>query len=95
MGYTSALLKKAHDKMIPLIMPYVRLYHGEQHHFPRYDKYPLLGLLIQPEEDTDSEDIAIIEEIYQRDALNFHSELVISNTTTTPVQEVADAINNI
>ena len=47
MGFTSALLKKAVDRMIPLIHPYFALVQGEIHHRSRYDKYPLLGLLLE------------------------------------------------
>ena len=42
MGFTSALLKKAHDRLLPLLTPYVRLFEGESHHVARYDKPYLL-----------------------------------------------------
>ena len=60
-GFTSTLLKRTHDNLLPLLMPYIRLYEGESHHVPRYDKYPLISLLIQPDGKTDAEDIEIIE----------------------------------
>lgn len=53
MGFYSALLKKAADKMIPLVHPYVTADQGEAHHWARYDRYPLLGLLLQREANTD------------------------------------------
>ena len=92
MGFTSALLKKAHDKLIPLLMPYTRLYEGETHHTARYDKYPLIALLLQPDESTDAEDIDIISEIYRRDAINFKTSLLFTHTTESPVEEVVDAV---
>jgi hypothetical protein len=95
MGFTSALLKKAHDKVIPLLMPYVRLFEGESHHIARYKRYPLIGLLLQPNDDTDEEDIEIISEIYRRDAINFKSSVVFTKTTNNPVEEVVNAIAGI
>ena len=92
MGFTSALLKKAHDKLIPLLTPYIRLYEGETHHIARYDKYPLIGLLLQVDEDTDEEDIRIISDIYRRDAINFKAPFIFTKTIDEPVEEVADAV---
>jgi multimeric flavodoxin WrbA len=95
MGFTSALLKKAHDKLIPLLTPYIRLYEGETHHVARYDKYPLIALLLQPDSTTDTEDIDIISEIYRRDAINFKTSIVFTHTTESPVEEIADAVAGI
>ena len=95
MGFTSALLKKAHDKLIPLLTPYVRLFDGESHHIARYSRYPFIGLLIQPNENTDSEDIDIISDIYQRDAINFKSSVIFTRTTSSPVEEITNAIASI
>jgi multimeric flavodoxin WrbA len=95
MGFTSALLKKAHDRIIPLLTPYIRLFEGESHHIARYDKYPLIGLLLQFDGTTDTEDMEIISEIYRRDAINFKSSVVFTKTTSSPVEEVANAIASI
>ncbi|MFC1865579.1 hypothetical protein ACFLYB_02555 [Chloroflexota bacterium] len=95
MGFTSALLKKAHDRILPLLTPYIRLFEGETHHIARYDKYPLIGLLLQSDGNTDAEDIAIISEIYRRDAINFKSSVVFTKTTSSPIEEVANAIVSI
>ncbi len=95
MGFTSALLKKATDKYIPLLHPYVAIVQGECHHLARYDKYPLLGLLLEKGRDTDEEDVKIITDIYQRIALNFKTTLALSKLTLDPIEEVADEINRI
>lgn len=95
MGFTSALLKKVWDKMIPLVMPYIGIYQGESHHLPRYDKYPRLGVLIEPEPDTDNEDIDIIHKLFQRNSINFHTELAFFHSTTDPIEEVANEINGL
>jgi len=93
MGFTSALLKKAHDKLLPLLMPYMEEYHFEAHHVSRYDKYPLMALLLERQDNSDDEDIHIISEIYRRDALNFKTTFSFTKLTSDPVKEVVDAIN--
>jgi len=40
-GYSSEL-KKALDRLIPILLPYFESYHGQIHHKMRYDKYPNL-----------------------------------------------------
>ena len=95
MGFTSALLKKAHDKLIPLIHPYFELVQNEVHHLSRYDKYPLMGLLLEKGKDTDEEDVEIISDIYRREAINFKASFCFTRLTSEPVEEVANEINNI
>ena len=95
MGFTSALLKRVHDKFVPLVLPYTGLYHEESHHHPRYEKYPAMGLLLQPEQDTDEEDIEIITDIYRRDSLNFHANLVFTGLTTDSIEKVTNEINGL
>ena len=95
MGFYSALLKKTTDKLIPLVHPYTVVDQGEAHHLARYEKYPLLGLLLQPGEDTDDEDIAIIREIHGRTALNFKSRVAFTKLTSDPIEEVAREIDRL
>lgn len=95
MGFTSALIKKAHDKLIALLLPYIGIYRDECHHMPRYEKYPRLGLLLEKGKDTDEEDVEIIADIYQRDASNFHSTLCLARLTSDPIDKVANEINSI
>ena len=95
LGFPSALLKKVNDKFLPLIHPYIELVQGECHHRSRYERYPVLALLLEPEHDTDEEDLSIVSGIYQRLALNFKSRLAFTHTTETAVQEVSDEINRI
>ncbi len=94
MGFPSALLKKMMDKSIPLIHPYFVVEYNEAHHRPRYDSYPRIGLLVQKEEDTDSEDLGIVSDIFSRTAVNMKSHLEFSFTMDHPVDEVAQAIQH-
>ena len=95
MGFYSALLKKVTDKFVCLVHPYGEFVEGEVHHLPRYDHYPMAGLLLEKGSDTDDEDIQIISDIHSRTSLNFKSSLAFTKLTLDPVEEVADAINRI
>jgi hypothetical protein len=95
MGFTSALLKRVHDKFVPLVLPYTGLYYEESHHHPRYEKYPAMGLVLQPDSDTDEEDIDIIKNIYRRDSLNFHADLVFTALTSDSPEKVINEINSL
>ena len=95
MGFTSALLKKAQDKLIPLIHPYFEIVQNEVHHLSRYDKYPVMGLLLENGKDADKEDIKIISDIYRRDAISFKTSFCFTRLTDDAVEEVANEINRI
>ena len=95
MGFTSAVLKRVLDKLIPLVHPYLEIDRGEIHHRKRYRQYPLLGLLLAPSADTDPEDIAIIEQSFRRMSINFKTRLAFSFLSSKPCQEVADEINRL
>ena len=89
MGYPSALLKRTTDKLLPLLLPYLIIVQGESHHPPRYDHYPVWGLLLGAGDDADDDDIEIISAIYGREALNAKSRLAFTKRTTDPIEEVA------
>ncbi len=95
MGFISAVLKKTQDKLIPLLLPYFEMVHGEVHHQRRYDNYPRIGLLLEKGSDTDEEDIEIISDIYGRTAINLKTSFCFSRLTSDPVEEVANEINSI
>lgn len=73
-GFTSSSLKKITDRLIVLLHPYSKILNGEIHHEKRYDVYPDIGLILEKEKDTDSVDIDIVNSIYDRFAINFHTE---------------------
>jgi multimeric flavodoxin WrbA len=92
MGFPAELLKRAQDKHLPLIHPYMMVDQGEAHHLKRYARYPRLGLLLEKEPATDARDLQIVSDIYCRTALNFKTRLEFSLTTETPLQELARRI---
>ncbi|MBN1267898.1 MAG: flavodoxin family protein [Anaerolineales bacterium] len=95
MGFPSALLKKMVDKSICLIHPYFSIVKGEYHHKARYNHYPLCGVIWEMSGNTENRDIQIVNDIFNRTALNFKSQLVLTSTTVDPVKEVADEINRL
>lgn len=95
MGFTSALLKKTQDKLIPLLHPYSTLVNGECHHRRRYDRYPVLGLILERKADSNDEDLRIIKHMFQRFSLNFRTRVVFSFETGQSPAEVLDAIGHI
>ena len=94
LGFTTSILKKAIDKMIPSVHPYFTIRAGEIHHKKRYKTYPLLGVLIEKEIDTDKEDLEIVRAIYERVAIEMATSLVFFDSDEKPPEEVAYAITN-
>ena len=64
-------------------------------HRKRYNRYPSFGLLIKKEADTDEEDLEIVEDLYRRFALNFHSDLkFIKFTEEDTIDEICNEISH-
>lgn len=95
-GFTSAELKKITDRLITLLHPYIKVKEGEFHHRKRYESYPDFGVIVQAEEDTDDEDIKIVNDIYDRLALNFHArKRYFKLTDKSKIEEIAhETCNN-
>ena len=92
MGFTTALLKRAADQMIPLIHPYLVVQGGEVHHRARYAHYPEFGLLLGAGDDTDAEDIEITSTMWRRMARNMKSQLAFIAVTDRSAEEVANEL---
>jgi multimeric flavodoxin WrbA len=94
LGYPSAILKRTMDRSIPILLPHFDIVNDEAHHAARYPHYPLAGLLIAPEADTDTEDRKLVENMFSRTALNMKSRLTFSADTAQSPAEVATLIEN-
>jgi multimeric flavodoxin WrbA len=92
MGFTTALLKRAADQMIPLVHPYFTVEGGEVHHRARYAHYPEFGLLLGADADTDVEDIEITTTMWSRMARNMKSRLAFTAIADRSAEEVADEL---
>lgn len=96
MGFVSKYIKKASDRFVPLVHPYIEIYKNECHHVSRYDKYPKLGLMLLKEQNSDIRcEAEIITDIYKRTALNFKSDLAFSIVSEGSVEVLEDEINRI
>lgn len=93
MGFTTALLKRAADQMIPLVHPYLVVEGGEAHHRARYSCYPAMGLLLGAGAGSDAEDVEITVAMWARMARNLKTRLVISAIANRPAKEVANALS--
>lgn len=94
MGFISSKLKTINDRTVPLVHPYIQIVNNECHHQKRYEKYPFMGLIVDPM-DSDSEDLTITKNLYSRMALNLKSELKLFSTTKKSKEELIDAISHI
>lgn len=73
-GYSSEL-KKAMDRIIPLILPFFKKINGEIHHKERYKVYPKVIVLgIMPNEDNEMEEI--FNGLIKRNALNWYNSFI-------------------
>jgi len=96
MGFTTSLLKRAADQMIPLVHPYLVIENGEMHHRPRYDRYPVMGLVLGPDVSADAEDLEITEHLWSRMARNVKTLLVFTTVATaTSPKEAADELASV
>ena len=95
-GFTSSALKKITDRFVALLHPYIKMKEGECHHLTRYEKYPDFGLVLKKEKDTDDEDIAIVNDIYERLSINFHgAKNFIKFIDNTKMEEIVYETNHI
>ncbi len=95
-GCYSSELKKALDRLIPLILPFFMKINREVHHRPRYGRYPVLvaiGVLPGP----DSESESIFTTLVNRNAINIHSPAHSVGTvfSTDSSQTLQNKIRNI
>jgi multimeric flavodoxin WrbA len=67
-GYSSEL-KKAIDRIIPILLPYFKIYHGQIHHEMRYQKYPNILVVGVQEPGVDYKETFM--ELAERNMLNF------------------------
>jgi hypothetical protein len=93
LGFLHHLLKKTLDRSIPLVLPYISIYKKEFHHYLRYPKMPLLGVLVEKEADTDGDDLELTYGMMKRLSLNMRTRLVLAETTEKSPEEVFHEIS--
>lgn len=73
-GFITSTLKLTLDRLIPTVLPYIRTYKGEMHHYQRYDHSPNLHVLLNS--DGVSDEVSdLIKDYFERVVLNMVSTL--------------------
>lgn len=72
-GFISAHSKKVMDRLLPMVLPYVRVIDGESHHPGRYEKDRNLGVVLIDDGNMDEVSKKIAFDHIDRLSLNFHS----------------------
>lgn len=92
MGFTSALLKLATEKLLPIVLPYVDTSTGECRHMMRYPAQPRFVLVVQDEPESTHVDHELVAEMYSRFARNANTSLLACSAISVPTKEVSRAI---
>ena len=91
-GTMSSHVKKALDRSIPQVLPYIRLYKGECHHLLRYDRLPDIGILLFDDGKIDDESKEILYHMMDRLARNFRSQTTYK--MTAKADQIAEVIQH-
>jgi hypothetical protein len=91
MGMTTALSRRATERLLPIIHPHFEVVGGELHHRARYDRYPRLALLYGAD-GCDPEDEELLVLLYRRLATNMRTTLAFAASTARAPEEVCDAL---
>jgi hypothetical protein len=95
-GFLSSETKKALDRFIPEVLPYIKIYKGECHHIKRYPHSRSVGFILLDQDDIDPEAREIIYETIDRTALNMQPETLLKlNLKSDNIEEICNEINNI
>ncbi len=92
MGFTSALLKRATDRVVPILLPYVEIVDGECRHPMRYGRGIDLGLVVE-RGDATLDELAATEAIYRRLAKNVRGRLAWVVQVTEGYKEARRALD--
>ena len=94
-GFVSSRIKTFLDRLIPLLLPYFEIINNEFHHAGRYEKYPVLGMILEKTERTEDIDINIIKKFFERFSLNFHSKVEIFEVLEKEQEVLQNVAGNI
>ena len=91
MGMTTALSRRATERMIPILHPHFEVVGGEIHHRARYARYPRMALLYGADGcDAEDEDLLVL--LYRRLATNMRTTLAFAASTSRSPEEVCHAL---
>lgn len=90
LGNASALLKKAQDRFIPLIHPYIVVSDGECHHRRRYTHNADIAFITEPGPEDGAADLEMVHRLFERFSRNTRTKLRLFATTAKAPKEAAD-----
>lgn len=93
LGTVSSELKRVHDKMLPLLLPYMDIVQGEVHHQKRYKTYPEIALVVMDGNHVTDEVLSINQTLYERLAINFRSSLRFLIKDDVSLRGLQDVLN--
>ena len=91
MGFVASLLKRANDRVIPILLPYIDVMGGECHHLVRYHELDVA--LVVERGDATAEELAATERIYKRLAKNMSGKFAWFKVVDTPRAEELSSMN--
>lgn len=91
LGFMTSDSKRAIDKMVTLIHPYIDIVEDECHHLNRYDEFPKIGLIFI-DKLSDVTDFDRLSKITSREALNFRTEHVFSVHVTDDKEDFNESL---
>jgi len=91
-GFITSEAKRAMDRIIPVLLPYINIFDGESHHVPRYDKRSSLGVVILNDGNVENEAKEIVYNTFDRFAKNYHAKKLIK--TTTMIEDLQEVLEN-
>ena len=92
MGFVASLLKRANDRVIPILLPYIDVMRGECHHLLRY--HALDVALVVERGDATAEELAATERIYKRLAKNMSGKFAWFKVVDAPRAEDLASTSN-
>lgn len=81
LGTMTSLMKKALDKHIPLVHPYITVVKGESRHWDRYDQLPKMANIFI-DENKNKDDYKLFDKHFQRAMLNTKAYYIGSDMIT-------------
>lgn len=89
-GYSSEM-KKALDRIIPVLLPFFKKVNGEVHHKERYKKYPKVIVLgMMQEEDNETEEV--FNSLIKRNLLNWYNSFTGGTIKSNPEEDIKHQI---
>lgn len=75
LGFVSGNLKTLFDRLIPIVLPYIKFDTGESMHVPRYEKYPEIEVYYEGDFFSRDEE-GLYRDYLERTCYQFHSKLI-------------------